>query len=75
MTTRKCLAAQKSICICDCHCISCGVSKHNVSEECQLCMDCEKDQLKKANIPTIYDLKNSIVVKEENPAVIFLNGD
>ena len=67
---RKCLAAQESIYTeCNCACPSCGVKKYSVDEDCQLCNDCEEKELKRASI-TIEDLKDSMIVKEENPIII-----
>jgi hypothetical protein len=71
---RKCLAAQKSVCTeCNCACPSCGIRKYSVNEDCQLCRDCEEKELKRANV-TIDDLRSSIVIKEENPAIILFGG-
>ena len=67
---RKCLAAQENICKeCNYACPKCGVKKWSINEECQLCIDCEQKELKRANI-SIKDLKNANVVREKNPVIV-----
>ena len=67
---RKCLAARENACTeCNYACPKCGVKKWSINEECQLCIDCEEKELKRADI-SIGDLKSAKVIKEENPVLV-----